>query len=102
MRDGEGSVVTHIVIFEWIPGAGAAQVSALREALDRLAADMSDLVTIRHGPDLRFRDGNGDYALVATFADRAGWDAYQADPRHQAFVRDFVSPIQASRRAIQF
>jgi hypothetical protein len=48
------------------------------------------------------REGNGDYALVATFADQAAWRAYQADPRHQAFVRDFVTPIQASRLTIQF
>ena len=95
-------MVTHIVMFEWKIGVAAAEVDALATALDRLAADLSDLATIRHGPDLRFRDGNGDYALVATFADRAGWDAYQADPRHQAFVRDFVLPIQASRRTVQF
>ena len=94
-------MVTHIVIFTWLPDTAPAQVDDLRRALDRLAAEMSGLVTIRHGPDLRFRDGNGDYALIATFPDRAGWDAYQADPRHKAFVRDCVLPIQASRVAIQ-
>jgi hypothetical protein len=57
---------------------------------------------MHHGPDLRFRDGNGDYALVATFPDRAGWDAYQAHPKHKAFVRNFVVPLQASRITIQF
>ena len=95
-------MVTHIVIFSWVAGTTPDQVAALGRALDRLASDLSNLVAIRHGPDLRFRDGNGDYALVATFADRAGWDAYQADPRHQAFVRDVVAPIQASRLTIQF
>lgn len=95
-------MVTHIVIFKWIAGTAADDVDRLRRALDAMAADMSDMVTISHGPDLSFRDGNGDYALVATFADRAGWDAYQADPRHQAFVRDFVSPLQASRLTVQF
>lgn len=95
-------MVTHVVIFNWIAGTTAAQVDALREALDCLAEAFVHVATIRHGPDLRFRDGNGDYVLVATFPDRAGWDAYQADPRHQAFVRDVVSPIQSSRVAIQF
>lgn len=95
-------MVTHVVIFTWIAGTTSAQVDALREALDRLAGALVGVVTILHGPDLRFRDGNGDYALVATFPDRAGWDAYQADPRHQAFVRNFVTPIQSSRVAIQF
>ena len=95
-------MVTHVVIFTWVDGTTAGQVDSLGRALNRLAAELSDLVTIRHGPDLRFRNGNGAYALVATFADRAGWDAYQADPRHKAFVHDFVAPIQAARLTIQF
>ena len=95
-------MVTHVVIFTWVAGTTAGQVRALRTALDELVVAFKDVALIRHGPDLHFRDGNGDYALVATFPDRAGWDAYQADPRHQAFVRDFVTPIQSSRVAIQF
>ena len=95
-------MVTHVVIFSWRPGTTEGQVQALRQALDRLADEVGDAVTLRHGADLRFRDGNGDYALVATFADRAGWDAYQVHPKHKAFVRDVVGPLQASRVAIQF
>ncbi len=95
-------MVTHIVIFTWRPGVTEQQTGNVSRALDQLAAEFSDLVTISHGPDLRFRGGNGDYALVATFADRAGWDAYQADPRHKAFVRDFIMPLQAARLTIQF
>ena len=95
-------MVTHIVIFSWLPGVTDAQVTAFGTALDGLAALRSDIATIRHGRDLAFREGNGDYVLVATFADKAGWDYYQADPSHKAFVRDFVLPIQASRLTIQF
>lgn len=95
-------MVTHAVVFTWIAGTTAQQVEHLRRALDQMAAEMSDLVTIRHGPDLNFREGNGDYALIGTFADRASWDAYQAHPKHKAFVRDVVTPLQASRVVIQF
>lgn len=95
-------MVTHVVIFTWADGTTAEQVTELGQALDGLAAALSDLVTMIHGPDLRFREGNGDYGLVATFADRAGWAAYQAHPKHKAFVQDFVTPIQASRLTIQF
>lgn len=94
-------MITHIVIFSWVAGVTDEQVSALGRALDELAASLSDIVRIKHGRDLRFREGNGDYALVATFADRAGWDDYQADPTHKAFVRDYVAPIQAGRLTIQ-
>ena len=95
-------MVTHIVIFTWVAEATAEQVGRFQQALDRLAEELADLAAIRHGPDLRLRDGNGDYALVATFADPAGWDAYQAHPKHKAFLHDFVAPLQASRVAIQF
>ena len=95
-------MVTHSVIFTWNAGTTAEQVHELGQALDQLADAVADIARIQHGPDLGFRDGNADYALVATFADRAGWDAYQAHPKHKAFVRDFVAPLQASRTAIQF
>jgi hypothetical protein len=95
-------MVTHLVIFTWVPEVKAEQVDQLWHAFTRLAAEFSETATIRHGSDLGFRDISGDYALVATFADRAAWDAYQADPRHKAVVRDFVLPIQASRLTVQF
>lgn len=95
-------MVTHIVIFSWFPGVTDEQVAALGGALDDLAAQQRDIVAIRHGRDLACREGNGDYALVATFADKAGWAAYQVDPAHKDLVRDYVTPIQASRLTIQF
>jgi hypothetical protein len=96
------AVVTHVVIFTWIAEATEAQVKALGEGLTLLASELADLVTISHGRDLKLRDGNGDYALVATFTDQAAWSAYQAHPSHKAFVRDVVTPLQASRLTIQF
>ena len=95
-------MVTHVVIFAWLEDVSPEQIEGFRQALDQLAADLSAIATIRHGPDLRFRDGNGDYALIATFPDRASWDEYRAHPKHKAFVRDYVQPIQASRLTIQF
>lgn len=95
-------MVTHVVIFSWVDGVTSEQVARFRQALDQAALELEEVAVIRHGPDLRFRDGNGDYALVATFASRARWDAYQSHPVHKAFVRDFVTPLQASRVAIQF
>ena len=95
-------MVTHIVIFTWRPEVASKQVAALAQALDRLASELSEIATIQHGRDLAFREGNGDYALVATFPDKAGWNAYQTHPAHKAFVADFVIPIQASRLTIQF
>jgi hypothetical protein len=95
-------MVTHIVIFTWIAGVNGVQVEEFRQALNQLALEMREIAVMRHGSDLHFRGTNGDYALLATFADKASWDTYQAHPSHKAFVRDFVTPLQASRVAIQF
>ena len=95
-------MVTHVVIFTWIADATAEQVDRVGRGLDALAAEVAAIGSLRHGCDLRFREGNGDYALVATFADQAAWIAYQSDERHKAFVRDVVAPIQASLLTIQF
>ena len=95
-------MITHLVIFTWIPGITAEQLSRLRDGFDRLAQDLSESTAIRHGTDLGFRGSNGDYALVATFPDRLAWEEYQADPRHIAFVRDVIDPFQTSRLAVQF
>ena len=95
-------MVTHIVIFTWIADATEAQVAVFEQALTQFTIELGDMVAMRHGRDLKIREGNGDYALVATFPDKAGWDAYQAHPAHKAFVRDFVTPLQASRLTIQF
>lgn len=67
-----------------------------------LAVEVKDLVVTRHGLNLKFRDSDGDYALVAIFANKAAWEAYQAHPSHKAFVRDFVVPLQAGRIVIQY
>jgi hypothetical protein len=95
-------MVTHVVIFYWTAGVTAGQVAGFGRALEKVALELKELAAIRHGPDLHFRDGNGDYALVATFSDRAAWDTYLAHPAHKAFLRDFVTPLQARRVAIQF
>ncbi len=95
-------MVTHIVIFSWIDGVTGDQLEVFRLSLNEMASELREIATIRHGPDLRFRGGNGDYALIATFPNRQGWDAYQAHPKHKAFVRDIVTPIQESRLTIQF
>lgn len=92
-------VIRHVVLFNWIDGTTAADVARVAAALDSLAADLG--MTIAHGPDLGFRTTNADYAVVATFTDRAAWNTYQDDPRHKELVARTIVPLQASRSAIQ-
>ena len=45
--------------------------------------------------------GNWDVALVADFADRAGLDAYQTHPDHQA-VAGYIRSVVSDRVAVDF
>lgn len=79
------------------PRTGAAARASVRS----VGRGRERVGEVRHGSDLGFRRGNGDYALVATFPNRANWEAYQAHPKHKALVQNVVTPIQASRLTIQ-
>lgn len=95
-------MVTHFVPFTWLDGVNSDQITAFREALDRLTSGLEHLGAIGHGADLRYRDGNGNYCLVARFADRVAWEAYKAHPQHKAFLREMVEPLVVARVIIQF
>ena len=92
----------HVVVFRWREGVPRVEIGRVAAGLDALAREIQLILSLEHGPDLGFRDGNGDYVLIAWFADRAAWDAYQAHPSHKTFLDDCIVPILASRTTIQF
>jgi len=94
-------VIVHIVIFTWKDGVTSTEVDALRAAIDAMVPQLGDVQSFQHGPDLRIRPGNGDYALVAAFADEEAWRNYQEHPAHKALVRDVVAPLRKGSVAMQ-
>lgn len=95
-------MIRHCVTFRFREGTPAESVEALREALTALPATISEIEGYWCGPDLGLRDTNVDFAVVADFADEAGFLAYAGHPDHQAVIRDLVEPITAERNALQF
>jgi hypothetical protein len=95
-------VIQHIVLFRWKDGVSSAQLDALEQAVKKLPAQIPELKDLKWGPDLGFREGNADWGIAAIFEDHAGWHAYQVHAAHKALVSDIISPITASRTAIQF
>ena len=93
-------MLLHIVLFKWKEGTSPAQVAAVEEAMAKLPAQIP-VKALYLGSDLKFRDGNADWALAAVFENQEDWQAYQVHPLHQAVVKDFAAPILASRNAIQ-
>lgn len=94
-------MILHIVLFKWKEGTTKEQVDALEAAMAKLPAAIPGLKALQLGSDMKFRDGNADWALAALFENQEDWQAYQVHPAHQAVVKEHAAPILASRNAIQ-
>jgi hypothetical protein len=92
----------HVVLFTWKPEATKEQKQAVHAELATMPPAIEAIRTYRYGPDAGINPANSDYAVVADFDDAAGYIAYRDHPVHRHFVERYVTPIVASRAAIQF
>lgn len=96
-------MIRHIVAWKLATDDAAERAAQARKIADDLLALRSvvpSIVDISAGPDV-LGGGNWDVALVADFADRAGLDAYQTHPDHQAVV-GYVRSVVGDRVAVDF
>jgi hypothetical protein len=94
-------MIMHAVTFTLRPETTPDQVRTLSKELATLPSKIPALRSYHFGPDLRLRDGNADFAVVAVLADEAGVTAYLDHPEHLRIVATYVGPIVASRSAVQ-
>lgn len=95
-------MIRHVVLFSWKPEATAEQVKALGAELAKMPTAIGAIRAYKFGPDLGINPANSDYVVVADFDDAAGYVSYRDDPAHRELVARYVTPILASRAAIQF
>jgi len=98
-------MITHVV--QWKvreEAAGMAKpeiLSRLKTELERLPAEIDDILSLTAGINEKPSDAASDIVLLSTFAD---WDAlnrYQAHPAHQDVVA-FVKEVVSERRVVDF
>jgi Stress responsive A/B Barrel Domain len=92
----------HVVLFTWTPEATAGQKQALHDELPKMPPAIEAIRAYQFGPDAGLNPANVDYAVVADFDDQAGYLAYRDHPVHRELVDRHVTPIVASRAAVQF
>ena len=98
----------HIAMFRWTPEITPAQIDAISGQLRRLADSLDVVVEFACGPDVESAGGPSgqtdryDYAVVATFEDRAAWASYDADEEHTRIRVEMIRPFLASRVVAQF
>lgn len=92
----------HVVMFRWHAGTNDEQVARLRDGLAALPAAIPTIRTYTFGPDVGGLEGHWDFAVVADFDDRAGWDTYMRHPEHQRLMAEAIVPIRRERAVVQF
>ena len=95
-------MIRHVVLFTWTPEATEEQKQALHAELAKMPPAIEAIRAYRYGSDVGINPANCDYAVAADFDDAAGYVTYRDHPAHRAMVERYVSPIVASRAAIQF
>lgn len=91
-------MIRHVVMWKFRPGTEAEQRQFL-EGLRALQGVIPQL--LRSEVAVNMGTGNYDAVLVSEFADRAGLEAYQQDPRHKA-VSDLCASIRLERASVDW
>ncbi|MDZ7679174.1 MAG: Dabb family protein [Acidimicrobiales bacterium] len=95
-------MIRHCVTFRFVDGATDEAIAAFEAGLSALPAAIDDIKGYWYGRDLGLRDTNADFAVIADFADEAGYRTYAGHTAHRAVIRDLADPIVAERNAVQF
>ena len=92
----------HVVLFRWTEDATDEQKRTVEERLNALPGVIAEIKDYHVGPDAGINDDNYDFAVVADFADRAGFFAYRDHAAHRAVVEEGIRPIMSTRVAVQY
>ncbi len=92
--------VLHMAVFEWKPEVTPEQVAALCADLATMPGLIGGVRSYRYGPDLRLREGNLDFGIVAELESAADVDRYLDHPAHLGLIERHIVRMLAVRRAV--
>ncbi len=95
-------MLRHVVLFTWTPEATQEQRQVVAAELRKLPGVIAGLRGYEVGPDAGINRGNFDFAVVADFDDRDGYLGYRDHPAHRAVIDRYITPIVATRAAVQY
>ena len=87
----------HVALFTWQEDTDPGHGELLARELRSLAADLSQILFYRCGPDLDLYAASCDFAVVSVVGSAEDLAAYLAHPRHQQVVEELVSPVLRHR-----
>ncbi len=95
-------MVRHVAVFTWKPDTSDDSIRALSEGLAGLPAEIPEIRSYHFGPDAHLGGANDDFAVVADFDDAASFRRYVEHPAHRLVIAELLTPILASRHAVQY
>ncbi|MCJ1713547.1 Dabb family protein [Curtobacterium sp. VKM Ac-2922] len=95
-------MIHHVVSWGLRPELDRADtIAQIRSLLTGLVGVVPSIRTLQVVDNVAYPDKNHDVAVVATFDDLAGLDAYQVHPEHQAAAAE-IRGLVKSRAAIDW
>ncbi|MGN9788382.1 Dabb family protein [Nonomuraea sp. ZG12] len=95
-------MIRHVVLFTWSKDATEERKAALAAELAELPGRIPEIRSYKFGPDLGLNPGNHDFVVNADFDNEDDYRVYRDHPAHRALIDAFITPILASRAAVQF
>lgn len=94
-------MILHIATFRFKDEVTEADITAVTEALMRMAGGIPEIRSYAVGPNLHLRPAGADFAVAAILDDAAGLEAYLDHPSHKAVYDEFLGWMIAERSAAQ-
>lgn len=91
-----------VAVFTFAPETTGDQLATLARELTDFAHRIRGVVSYATGTDLRVREGNDDFAVVAAFDSEESMLAYLNHPDHADIQARLVVPIARSKHSAQF
>jgi hypothetical protein len=91
-------MVKHIVLFK------VNDKSKIEEAKNQILAlknEISEIVDIEVGTDIKFDESASDFGLITTFENEKDLEIYAKHPKHLEVIK-FIKTIAIERRAIDW
>jgi hypothetical protein len=92
----------HVVLFTWIEDATEEQKAEVAVQLATMPGVIPEIRDYQFGPDAGINSGNHHFAVVADFDSVEDYLVYRDHPTHRAIITDYITPILASRAAVQY
>lgn len=94
-------MLVHIVMFQFKEENKEGNMARVKEMLETLPTKIESLRSMEVGIDVSRSERSFDLALVSTFDDQAGLDAYAPHPAHQEVVA-FIKEVTALSKVVDY